>query len=142
MFVVTLAIVLAAMSSTETSNVKVCSCCVDPARYRGFEKDNKCYHIAIPRGVLSTPLQDEAVPLDALAQYISDYPDYGFKRVLKLNSTTYWDTTKNVRSEPALGEHETLRYVIRYTNYIETTDQFIVVHEPCCDRIPRDVTLL
>lgn len=118
-----------------TETYKLCSCCYDPAIYRGVELNGSvCVHVhPVPPGIKDAGryiVSNEDIKL--VEEFLRDYVYYpkDLPAIIGLNGTLSWSMElKRLIDTPNSSSY--LYYTRKYATYIEDKETY--KHTFCCD---------
>lgn len=116
---------------------RLCSCCYDPAIYRGVELNGTmCVHVKpFPPGIRDTGKytvsNDEDLKL--VEEFLRDYVYYpkDLPSIIGLNETLAWSMDNEELVETKASSSSDLYYTLEYDAYIEDKDKY--THTLCCE---------
>lgn len=118
-----------------TETYKLCSCCKDPAIYRGVELNGSmCVHVKPPppgiRGAGKYAVQNDE-DLKLVEEFLRDYVYYpkDLPAIIGLNETLAWSMAREGLIDTNSSPYD-LYYTSEYDKFIEDRDKY--THTLCC----------
>jgi hypothetical protein len=133
-------VIIGTLTKGTTSSYRLCSCCYDPAIYRGVELNGTmCVHAKpLPLGIKGAgkyAVSNEE-DLKTVEAYLRDYVYYpeDLPRIIGLNETLAWlmDNKVVVMKKTLSSSSSDLYYTRDYDTFIEDNDKY--THTPCCKK--------